>query len=455
MQGIKRPTLVSLFTGAGGLDIGLEMAGFRTILANELEPHACETLRQNKLLGQMQKADFSPWFEAQMLQRCYRSSSEESKSNLENRLCEGIGKSAYLDEAQIVQKNIKDLSVDEILKLTQTKIGDIDLIAGGPPCQPFSRAGKRESVNTEDGRLFKEFVRIVEGLRPRWFLFENVKGLTLTKTPIAYAQCNDCRCNVQLSFNSWELISNNDAVTCLCPKCNTESPIVWNQKAGGSLDIIVHEFESIGYKCEYKILNAADFGAGQVRERLFIVGSRDGENFEWPEESRSKVSVQNTSPALFDLPTTKPWITIKDALWAEGHWKYGKLSPKAVLWVKNVVRPHDEPVTWALDRPSPTIGAHQGAKLCLAPHGVPEEQLARQQWHTKGRRQGDTDPVFVEHEYLTDIELLKLQTFPKYWYLFGTRMQRAFQVGNAVPPVLAKAVGDSIIRSIQLSRATA
>jgi DNA (cytosine-5)-methyltransferase 1 len=76
--------------------------------------------------------------------------------------------------------------------------------------------------------------------------------------------------------------------------------------------------------------------------------------------------------------------------------------------------------------------------------GVPAEQLARQQWHVLGKRQGDTAPVFVEHEYLTDEELLRLQTFPLSWYLHGTRMQRAFQIGNAVPPVLARAVGGAV-----------
>jgi DNA (cytosine-5)-methyltransferase 1 len=83
----------------------------------------------------------------------------------------------------------------------------------------------------------------------------------------------------------------------------------------------------------------------------------------------------------------------------------------------------------------------------LAPQGVPEEQLIRQQWHTRGRRQGDLPPVFVEHEYLSDQELLELQTFPGWWYLHGTRMERAFQIGNAVPPALAQAIGSAVINS--------
>ena len=142
-----------------------------------------------------------------------------------------------------------------------------------------------------------------------------------------------------------------------------------------------------------------------------------------------------------------------DALWRKGQSRYGKLNlKKAVLWVKNVVRPHAEPVTWPLTRVAPTIGAHQGAKLALAPFGVPQEQLRRQQWHTLGRRQGDLPPVFVEHEYLTDEELLKLQTFPGDWYLFGTRMQRASQIGNAVPPCLARHVGSAILEASAVPR---
>jgi DNA (cytosine-5)-methyltransferase 1 len=135
-----------------------------------------------------------------------------------------------------------------------------------------------------------------------------------------------------------------------------------------------------------------------------------------------------------------------EALWSGTHPIYGKFNPEvARLWVKNVVRPHDEPVTWSFDRPSPTIGAHQGAKLAFAPQGVPEKQLFRQQWATKGRKQGDTPPVPVEHMYLSDEELLKLQTFPASWYLHGTRMQRAFQIGNAVPPLLGKIIGKAIL----------
>jgi DNA (cytosine-5)-methyltransferase 1 len=337
----------------------------------------------------------------------------------------------------------------EVLKFAGKKRGDVDLIAGGPPCQPFSRAGKRESVKSATGRLFKEFVRIVADVRPRWFLFENVKGLIITKTPLAFVNCKDCKKDFATRFDDWERLHNEKVKTVKCYHCgSTKTNVTWENKAGGSLEIIKKEFESIGYKCSYKVLNAADFGAPQSRERLFIIGTRENENFTWPDPVYAKPT-KDTENLLFDLEKLKPWRTMREALWPNGHWKYGKLGKEAVLWVKNVVRPHDEPVTWLLDRPSPTIGAHQGAKLALAPFGVPQAQIERQQWHTLGHRQGDTPPVNVEHEYLTDSELLTLQTFPDRWYLHGTRMERSFQIGNAVPPALACAIGRAIITAIR------
>src|SRR3546814_17777189 len=87
---------------------------------------------------------------------------------------------------------VRSLTSEFILEKTGFQRGNIDLIAGGPPCQPFSRAGKRELVESDTGQLFLDFVRLVDGVRPRWFLFENVKGLVLHKTDVAYLKCPSC-----------------------------------------------------------------------------------------------------------------------------------------------------------------------------------------------------------------------------------------------------------------------
>lgn len=445
----RRPySLISLFTGAGGLDLGLEQAGFETLVANEVGAHACETLRQNQILSRLAPSEFEGWFSSQMGQRCYKGTPEEIAEDLRCRLQSDLKSRIYLEKAKIIERDVRELPSAEVLELAGVKRGEVDLIAGGPPCQPFSRAGKRESVNTNTGRLFKDFVRLVDEIRPRWFLFENVKGLTLTKAPLAYLNCKSCSRTHLLNFDDWERVQASSDFSLKCYKCDGASTsITWQDKPGGSLDIILNEFSQAGYLCRHKILNAADFGAPQQRERLIIVGSRDNEDFEWPEPSHCKAQ-DSEEPTLFALDNKLPWRGMGEALWPNGHWKYGAMSTDAVLWVKNIVRPHDEPVTWSLSRSSPTIGAHQGAKLAIAPFGVPEAQLFRQQWHTLGRRQGDTPPVFVEHEYLTDLELMRLQTFPDNWYLYGTRMERAFQIGNAVPPVLARVVGEALVNAM-------
>ena len=444
--------LISLFAGAGGLDLGLEMAGFNTVVANELEDHYCETLRKNKILSCLDEKETNEFIEIALEQKCFKRLKSKNGLDFFNRLKE-LNKRKFLQNAEIISGDIRSIPTSKF-KENLPANEELFAIAGGPPCQPFSKAGKQKSLDcTKNGDLFFEFVRLVRDLRPKWFLFENVKGITFTKTDVLYAICQSCSNREIADFElrqNWKADNNIKTKCTKCDASNTRFQI--RNEKGGSLKIILNEFQKIGYNCSSKVLNSADFGASQIRERLFIVGSREGLAFKWPTATHEKVTLKNKNTlSLFDTKEffkLKPWNSMFDSIWSKGHAKYGKLDKsKAVLWVKNVVRPHNEPVIWSLNRPSPTIGAHQGAKLAIAPNGVPEKQIFRQQWHSLGRRQGDTPPVPVEHEYLTDEELLRLQTFPSWWYLHGTRMQRAFQIGNAVPPILAKKVGESIVKA--------
>lgn len=122
--------IISLFSGAGGLDIGFERAGFQTAVAVEIDPACCDTLRTNR----------PQW--------------------------------------TVINKSITEVSGQEILTAGNLKVGEAALVIGGPPCQSFSLAGMRKGLEDDRGKLLFEFVRIVRETLPKGFVLENVKGLT-------------------------------------------------------------------------------------------------------------------------------------------------------------------------------------------------------------------------------------------------------------------------------------
>lgn len=422
-------TAVSLFSGAGGLDIGVEDAGFEVRCSVELNAYAAETLRLNKWIGSTTAGDFDRWF-ANEGSLPYRAWPRDAVERVRQRVRAGVGKHTYLHRAAVIQADIRSVTSSKIAEAAGVDAGKLDLLFGGPPCQSFSRAGQRGAVDDERGRLFLEFVRIASDLRPRLILLENVKGLVQTKANSWRAECSACGWDEVPPFDPDADIPPSGSKATPCAACGSRSTRwrVERAKPGGSVDWIRSSFERVGYKTAVFLLNATAFGVPQRRERVFIVGSRDGSVLHAP------------APSGVEPPTV--WDTLFRERNPDHPWP---LDPdQAVLWVKNVVRPHDEPVTWDLRQPAPTVGAHQGAKLAIAPHGVPEEQLRRQQWHLMGRRQGDSPPVPVEHSYLSDRDLLLLQTFPAFWFVAGTRMERAFQIGNAVPPALGRFVAQAL-----------
>jgi DNA (cytosine-5)-methyltransferase 1 len=144
----KHYTVVSLFTGAGGLDIGLEQAGFRTVSAVDHEDDCVRTLLDN------QRA----------------------------KIRHGNG-AAYLEGAKILRAGVESLEAVALRPADAAHVWVPDLMAGGPPCQPFSSSGKMLSVDDPRGRLFEHFVRLAEGLKPKLILFENVRGLVTARGP--------------------------------------------------------------------------------------------------------------------------------------------------------------------------------------------------------------------------------------------------------------------------------
>ena len=194
MSKTDKPRVISLFSGAGGLDIGFENAGFSIAVAVEIDPSCCDTLKANR---------------------------------------------PYLP---VINKNITDVSADEILGAAGLKPLEPALVIGGPPCQSFSLAGLRKGLDDERGKLLFEFVRIVRETLPFGFVLENVKGLT-----------------------NWD---SGRALKLLIEELSKP---------------IDHEGKCYSYTiAKPQVLNAVDYGVPQYRERLILVGNRYGLDFTYP-----------------------------------------------------------------------------------------------------------------------------------------------------------------------------
>lgn len=335
---------VSLFSGAGGLDIGLERAGLQAASLCEIEKVFCDTLRSNQ-----------GW-----------------------RHCDNH---AYLESAQIINADLREISHRDLYSGQ-----DLDLIVGGPPCQAFSSSGKQLSILDPRGALVAEFYRIVDALKPKMFLFENVRGLVTARD-------------------------------------KTGEP-------GGVITQLIHILEEIGYSCRAELLNSADYGAYQRRVRCFIIGSRKGKAPAFPEPGFEK------DGGLFG----ENWRSLEDFLSVhadndEAEFSYP--SPQLAAQLEDIPSGSGikSPGKAEATRPNGHWGYRQGtfiADLNLPARtvtGSASQDWVR--WNGKLRR-------------LTFHEVKLLQGFPADWIVEGSKAQRYKQIGNAVPTVFGEALGKVI-----------
>jgi DNA (cytosine-5)-methyltransferase 1 len=348
---MKKPdlTVVDLFCGAGGLSAGLETAGWRTVAAVDHDNDCLRTLESTKLL----------------------------------RLPIGCSPRVHLDGAKLIRCDIRDIRAKDLCVSSRTGWHP-DLLAGGPPCQPFSSAGRMQSLRDPRGQLFTEFVRIAGELRPRFILFENVAGLVTAK-------------------------------------CNDGNP-------GGVLKLVQRSFEEIGYACRFGLLNAADFGAPQRRVRLFMIGACDETLPHFPQPTHSSASVLGTHP----------WITLREFLGSQPTpdakdivrpplsrtRELSHLKPGTGIRSKGIVE---------ANRPSGHWGYRQDC--FLADQEVPSRTI---------RAASTPDWIRLADSSLrrlTWIECAGLQGFPNGWAFEGTVASRFRQIGNAVQGHIARAIG--------------
>ena len=386
---------LELFAGAGGLGLGLHNAGFNPVGVIERDADCCRTIRENKSHG-----------------------------------------TKAMRRWQLVESDVREINFAPF----EDKL---DLISGGPPCQPFSLGGKHRAH--EDARdMFPEAVRAVRETRPVAFIFENVKGLTRD------------------SFRSYfEYI-----------KLQLEHPNLSLRSGEQWVDHFarLERFHIAGvrgdlhYRVVARLLNAADFGIPQKRERVFFVGFRDDTNIEWnfPKASHSKEALlwdQSSNGAYWDRhritktqrfyakrdsamtpgilfrPSEKPWRTVRDVI-ADlpapttsrnvlGSPYNHKFQPGARSYPGHTGSPLDEPAK----------------ALKAGVHGVPggENMIA----HSNG-----------SVRYFTIREAARLQTFPDDFVFTSSWSETMRQLGNAVPVDLAFVVGQSVYAQLESSIGT-
>ena len=318
---------LELFTGCGGLAKGLELSGFQHKAFVENNRFACETLRRN----------FPP---------------------------------------EIVhEKDIRDFDFKSV--------GHVDVIAGGPPCQPFSLGGLARAFNDERD-MFPEAARAISELTPRGFMFENVKGL-LRKSFSEYFEYIILR----LTYPEVLILQNEP----------------WMDHLARLREIAFSNYKGLKYHVQYKLINAADFGVPQCRERVFIVGVRHdvSATWRWPRATHNKSQWKTLRDTLCGIPDPRDLSNdIPDHTFIDG----------ARVYPGHTGSP--------LDKPCKTIKA--GA------HGVPG-----------GGNMIRYDDGSVR--YLTVFEAKTIQTFPANYKISGPWTEAMRQIGNAVPVDLATILG--------------
>lgn len=222
MAGMKRHVAVSprrevwsFFTGAMGLDLGLERVGVHVTLANEIDPAFCKTIRLNR------------------------------------------------PDLDLIEGDIKKLT-GESLRRHRAFDGEVHLMVGGPPCQAFSSGGKRAALSDPRGNLIYEFVRLVAEVHPRYFVLENVANLTtatLRHRPISERPGKHWNLR---RYEQRDLLLDDGAL-----------PLEPDEMAGSALKQIMSDVSALGYHVGFGVVDAADYGAPQHRLRFVMMGSRD------------------------------------------------------------------------------------------------------------------------------------------------------------------------------------
>jgi len=368
----ERIKIIDLFSGVGGLSYGFAHdKNFEIIAANEILPNMAKAYSLNH------------------------------------------------PNVRVYAEDIKDFSARRVYRDLNIKAGSVDIIIGGPPCQAYSTVGKR-LIDDPRGKLFQEYYRVLKEFNPKFFLFENVKGL--------------------LSIQGGRLLKN-----------------------------IILLFESLDYKVKFKLLNAADYGAPQVRERVVIIGSKLKKEFIYP--SATHYNPAETQNIFND--SLKSYLTLEDAISDLPYIKTNEESFEYTSLPKNNFQKlmRKNAPEKLMDHNSPNNNSKLVQIMKLLPDGgtpndLPEElrpksgfknTYCRLWWKrpatTITRNLSTPSSSRCIHPKaprpLTTREGARIQCFPDDYQFYGSRSDRNLQIGNAVPTFLSTALAKSILNNFK------
>lgn len=340
---------ISLFSGGGGLDLGLEAAGFSARFATDIDHHSICTLKRGK---------------------------EESART---------GR-PFFAKAAIVQADIREISAKSVLRDIGYARREVDLLAGGPPCQAFSVFGRRQGTADPRGQLIYEYLRFLSAVQPKAFLMENVYGIMTVSGGKVFQEF---------------------------------------------VDRLTNPMEGLHYEVSIHRLNAVNYGVPQLRDRVFIIGHLDGGKL-----ALIPSVTEDADQKRFLKGGVLPCRTVRDAFrglpeagsgYPENH--FGRRHSSRIIARYDGLAPGQrDPYTRInkldLDRPSFTIVVGSD----------------------KGGGKGHVHPV--EPREVTPRESARIQTFPDWWAFSGTSRHPIRQIGNAVPPLWAAVIGNEIAHQL-------
>ncbi|MBF0312013.1 MAG: DNA cytosine methyltransferase [Oligoflexia bacterium] len=349
---------LSFFSGALGLDLGLEKAGLEVVAYNEKDKNCCKTIRLNR--------PNTPLYEC----------------------------------------DIRELSAAKLLKENNLQIGELFAIVGGPPCQAFSTAGRRNSLNDERGNVFLHFIDLISALKPKYLVIENVRGIL--SAPLSHRPHNQ--------------------------RGPHSPPLNKDELPGGALAFIMQKLHLAGYTPSFTLYNTAHFGVPQIRERVVILAGLKKKEIPYllpthPERS-SWISLQDTIGVLKNSRTHEhinfPEKRLKFFRFLKSgeNWRNLPEHLKKEAMGKSIASGGGRTgfyrrLDW--NAPSPTL---------VTSPTMPATDLC----HPEFER-----PLSVE-------EYAAIQTFPEKYQFHGKTLDKYKQIGNAVPCTFGKIIGEHLLQ---------